>query len=341
MGSPNDGRPRFLATCFILVAAIVLAYRYPDTAHRIPGQARDLLAKVWPGAGESSPEPGAEAPPAGQAPARGINASGEGTLQQTEATVESYMQKHAARNCAVSVLGWSDFAAAGPRSIITLRYRIQQPGRTDAEATVRFTVQGGEVAKTELVQPPGAPLPAVVSPFPRALPRPVVVDRFSGPLFAASHGGSMTLRLDSAFSLAQLEQAKEKARAERKPLGFLMVWGQFFGHEADPRDKGSDSALVHFYEAFHQNLVLVFVRHETELGQVPEAVKKGFFGPNEGGFAPNMAVVDATATEFITEIPFRGLDGNGRDPLFAAGGREIDQWLATHPAAMATPASAN
>jgi hypothetical protein len=38
-------------------------------------------------------------------------------------------------------------------------------------------------------------------------------------------------------------------------------------------------------------------------------------------------------------VPFKNLDGSGRDQLFAAGGKKIDQWLATHPDAMAKPAA--
>jgi len=149
------------------------------------------------------------------------------------------------------------------------------------------------------------------------------------------------MRLSDAFSLSQLEAAKAKARAEHKPLGFLMVWGQFFGEEADTRSRGGAPGLAHFYRAFNSNLVLVFVRHETELGSVPDAVKQGFNGPDEGGFAPNMAVVDATATEFIVEIPYGGNESNGakRDQVFGAGAAKIDRWLATHPYAMPIPSA--
>jgi hypothetical protein len=147
----------------------------------------------------------------------------------------------------------------------------------------------------------------------------------------------MALQAGDAFSLAQLDQAEQKARQEQKPLGFLMVWGVFFGHEADTRGSDSVSALIHFYQVFNRDLVLVFVRHESELNMVPAAVKKGFFGPDEGGYAPNMAVTDATATEFIVEIPYAHLDGPGRDQTFAAGANKIDQWLATHPQAAPTP----
>jgi hypothetical protein len=155
---------------------------------------------------------------------------------------------------------------------------------------------------------------------------------------AAKDAAPMALFTDSAFSLSQIEDAKAKAWAEKKPLGFVMVWGQFFGKKADPRGKGSVSALAHFYRAFGSSLVLVFVRHESELRDVPDAVQQGFSGPDEGGFAPNMAVVDATASQFIVEIPMGGANGEGpkRDEIFAAGAAKIDQWLAAHPNATAS-----
>jgi hypothetical protein len=265
-------------------------------------------------------------------------------------TVEAYMRKYAAPDCVISFLDWSDFSKSGETSAITVRYRVQQPLRPDVVATVRFTLQGSNVLKMDLVHPASQPTPVTQSTPPdqpasqpppisdgNPTPPPQVIDRFSAPILAAEQGPSMTMELTNAFSLNQLEQAKQKAQTEKKPLGFIMVWGQFFDHEADPRSKGSDSALVHFYEVFNKDLVLVFVRHETELPMVPDAVKQGFGGPDEGGYAPNMAVVDATATEFITEIPFRSLDGPGRDELFAAGGKKIDQWLSTHPDAAAIP----
>lgn len=160
---------------------------------------------------------------------------------------------------------------------------------------------------------------------------------------SSKFGGSIVLRLDSAYSLSQLEAAKAKAQAEHKPLGFIMVWGQYFGNDAvDCRGRGGPSGTAHFYRAFKDTLVLVYVRHETELGAVPAAVKQGFNGPDEGGFAPNMAVVDASAKEFIVEIPYGGNNSNGavRDEVFTKGAQKIEQWLAYHPDAMAAPTPA-
>jgi len=348
-----------LAKLLLLVlVAIVFAAFKPELARRIAGECRDLLSSLWappesalhPGAGAgASPAESPSAPAAatpGESPS--APATAEATpaaldpLAQAQLAVESYMRKNAAAQCTLSFLGWSDFSTTGPMSAITLRYRVQQPSQDDVLASVRFTLEAGNVVKRELIATGLQVLNAPVGgPVRIASAIPQVVDRFSEPLAAAEMGSSMTLELSDAYSLAQLDQAKQQARAEGKPLGFIMVWGQFFDHEADPRSKGSDSALVHFYEVFHQALVLVFVRHETELGLVPDAVKKGFNGPDEGGYAPNMAVTDATATEFIVEIPFRALDGAGREPLFAAGGKQIDLWLATHPDAMPTPAGGN
>jgi hypothetical protein len=120
-----------------------------------------------------------------------------------------------------------------------------------------------------------------------------------------------------AFSFDQLEAAKKKAKAEKKMIGFIMVWDTFF-IPSRPLGRGSNDALAHFYDVFHDGLVLVFVRHESELNDVPDAVRKGFFGPDEGGFAPNMAVVTADCSQFVCEIPYGGKESNGgiREQIF-------------------------
>lgn len=120
-----------------------------------------------------------------------------------------------------------------------------------------------------------------------------------------------------AFSLDNLEAARKKAKAEKKLIGFIMEWDSMLV-PAPPMGRGSDCGLAHFYDVFHDGLVLVFVRHESELDKVPAAVKQGFFGPEEGGFAPNMAVVTADCSQFVCEIPYGGDKSNGaiREPIF-------------------------
>ena len=138
--------------------------------------------------------------------------------------------------------------------------------------------------------------------------------------FALARQNQITvLSTNMAFSLATLEQAKARAQAEKKPLGFIMLWDNMLDRRSKPMNPGGNSALAHFYEVFHDNLVLVFVHHETELDKVPDAVKAGFFGPDEGGFAPNMAVVTSDGSQFICEIPLGGgTDSTGatREPVF-------------------------
>jgi hypothetical protein len=143
----------------------------------------------------------------------------------------------------------------------------------------------------------------------------------------------INLTTNLAFSLSDLDAAKKQAKAEHKMIGFIMVWGAFFV-PARPLLRGSDSGLAHFYDVFHNALVLVFVRHESELGLVPDAVKAGFSGPEEGGFAPNMAVVTADCSQFVCEIPYGGNESNGgiRDKIFRDKIAVIKQFARDHPA---------
>jgi hypothetical protein len=120
-----------------------------------------------------------------------------------------------------------------------------------------------------------------------------------------------------AFSLDDLEAAKKKASDEKKMIGFIMEWDSML-IPSRTMGNGSNDGLADFYDVFNGPLVLVFVRHENELDKVPDAVKQGFFGPEEGGFAPNMAVVTADCSHFVCEIPFGGKDSNGmiREQIF-------------------------
>jgi hypothetical protein len=142
-------------------------------------------------------------------------------------------------------------------------------------------------------------------------------DPFEMGLAFARQNATVYLSKNLAFSLDNLEAAKKKAKAEKKMLGFIMEWDTMFT-PANPMEHGSDSGLAHFYDVFRDGLVLVFVRHESELGKVPDAVKQGFNGPEEGGFAPNMAVVTADCSQFVCEIPYGGEKSNGaiREQIF-------------------------
>jgi hypothetical protein len=142
-------------------------------------------------------------------------------------------------------------------------------------------------------------------------------DAFAPGLAIARENAVLNMNKNLAFSLANLEAAKKKAKAEGKLLGFIMEWDNMFV-PAHPWNKGGNCGLAHFYLVFHEPLVLVFVRHEGELDSVPAAVNQGFKGPDEGGWAPNMAVVTADCSQFVCEIPYGGENSTGpiRDQIF-------------------------
>jgi hypothetical protein len=140
-------------------------------------------------------------------------------------------------------------------------------------------------------------------------------DGYSLGMLVARQNQEVYLSKSMAFSLDQLDAAKKKARDEKKLVGFIMVWDDFYT-PSHPVGRGSNGALAHFFDVFHNNLVLVFVSHERELGSVPDAVRQGFGGPEEGGYAPNMAVVNADCSKFVCEIPYAGKDFAGREEIF-------------------------
>ncbi len=166
----------------------------------------------------------------------------------------------------------------------------------------------------------GDSLKGVTVPFsnlPDAIKEKYHCDPFEIGMTFARQNQIVYLNKNLAFSLDNLEAAKKKAQAEKKMLGFIMEWDSMLV-PAHPMQRGSQSGLAHFYDVFNDGLVLVFVRHENELGKVPAAASRGLSGPEEGGFAPNMAVVTADCSQFVCEIPFGGKDSNGqiREQIF-------------------------
>jgi hypothetical protein len=139
-------------------------------------------------------------------------------------------------------------------------------------------------------------------------------DPFKEGLFLARENRLLDLKKDLAFSLDDLEAAKQKAKAEKKMIGFVVVWDQFFTNRlVRTMGKGSDDALAQFYTTFHKALVLVFVSHERELDKLPPAARTGIFGPEAGKFSPKMAVTTADGSQFVCFIPYGADDATGYD----------------------------
>jgi hypothetical protein len=224
-----------------------------------------------------------------------------------------------------------------PQSILNeaSRRKLFQALTPEQEATLRAS--GATPALLTALHAPELLASADVTAASRARQSAAALNHFMADIEAAKTAPDRAVRANEAFSLSQLEDARARAQREHKPLGFVMIWGTMLDAPVSTRETGSNPALLHFCEAFKNSVVLVFVRHETELGKVPKAVSKGFTGPDEGGFAPNMAVVDAGARELIVEIPGGGYDAPKRDAVFATDAAKIQAWLAAHPTAMATP----
>lgn len=208
-----------------------------------------------------------------------------------------------------------------PAAAATYQSELEAKKKSQLEAALKASASA---AVTETSAPASTPAAKPGAEPVKAAP-PVVKYRYDSyePILRDAESDSihLTLKPTDAFSLSQLEDAKKKAVEEHKPLGFMMMWDQFYGKKTDLVSKGGASAASHFYYVFRDQLVLVFVRHEDELDKIPDAVKQGFFGPDEGGFAPNMCVTDATAQVYVCEVPLGGGDSNGaiRTKVFRDG----------------------
>ena len=218
---------------------------------------------------------------------------------------------------------------ASPALIAALRSPtlLASPQELQAYVARRQAQAQVAVAQTEAAaQVKPAPPQAVVLP-----------DHFSEWLEAAKSAPARAMSATDAYGLDQLEEAKARARTERKPLGFIVTSKKCFGQAYNTRQTSAYAALLHFDEAFKEPLVLVFVPQETDPSLLPPAVKKGVTSAAAGNLAPNMAVVDVTASELIVEIPAGGpkADGEQRDEIFKAGAAVIQQWLSYHPTGLA------
>jgi hypothetical protein len=160
-------------------------------------------------------------------------------------------------------------------------------------------------------------------------------------LEAAKTVPEQPVKASAAFSVEQLAEARAQALRDRKPLGFIMMAPTMLDKPTTTRETGGNSALLHFYEAFKDSLVLVFVPVDTKKDQLPGAVLAGFSRPELGGIAPNMAVVDASASALIVAIPCGNAKtaGPDRDTVFKIGATAIQRWLTYHPMAIGVPAS--
>jgi hypothetical protein len=158
-------------------------------------------------------------------------------------------------------------------------------------------------------------------------------DPFETGLSFARQNKVVYLSKNLAFSLDNLEAAKKKARDEKKMIGFILEWDSMLAPSYPMGGTGSNSGMAHFYDVFNDALVLVFVRQESELGKVPDAVKHGFNGPEEGGFAPSMAVVTADCSQFVCQVPLGGGGAStwqAREQVFRQKIAVIKQFAAAH-----------
>ncbi len=159
-------------------------------------------------------------------------------------------------------------------------------------------------------------------------------DPFKEGLFLARENKPVQMKKDLAFALDDLEAAQQKARAENKLIGFIVVHDAFFtNHPVRIMGQGSPGALAQFYTTFHKALVLVFVSQDRDLDKIPPAAKAGILGPEAGRFSPKMAVTTADGSQLVCFIPYGkdGETGYDREAIFKRKINEMKKFQETAP----------
>lgn len=157
-------------------------------------------------------------------------------------------------------------------------------------------------------------------------------------IYQAARKGPIALTENSGFQLARLEEAKAKAVAEGKPLGFVVTWRSYWGPDMDPKAVGgSPGAMAHYHLVYDPLLVMVYVRHEDEYPRMPPGAAAGITGPKAGGWAPKMAITTPDAKTLIEMVPWGATkDGKPgglkeRAAGFRAAWPPVETWYQANP----------
>jgi hypothetical protein len=198
-------------------------------------------------------------------------------------------------------------------------------------------------ARRMITQAPSGPQPVgrKTAPAPAAAPQAILLsDRFMEGIRAAREVPEQPVQLTDAYSLDHLAEARAQAQLERKLMGFIQMTPAMLNRPVTTRTAGPSATLLHFCRAFSKSMVLVFVPGTTKPNQLPPAVVAGLSAKEMNGIVPNMAVVDATATELVLPVP-SGKDnkatGEDRDRTFIASAAIMQRWLSYHPLAIGAP----
>jgi hypothetical protein len=98
------------------------------------------------------------------------------------------------------------------------------------------------------------------------------------------------------YRIDQLQQAKEKAKAEDKQIVFL------YSNENTDCPLAS-RASINIIQRYEHSAVIVYIGREG-WANVPRIVKKAINSPEAGRFIPKTVVVDSGMTEVVSIIPY-------------------------------------
>jgi hypothetical protein len=124
------------------------------------------------------------------------------------------------------------------------------------------------------------------------------------------------------YRMDQLEEAKRRAAAEDKPIGWIASYPEYLAPYAKIRGNGSHAATAYAIRAFQNETVLVFSDARTENHHEPKIVDEALHSPNPHYTVPGVVILTPALDKVICTAPFAS-DAKERIRIFTEALKKI------------------
>jgi hypothetical protein len=135
------------------------------------------------------------------------------------------------------------------------------------------------------------------------------------------------------YRMSQLEQAKQRATAEGKPIGWIASYPEYLQPYPNLLGKGSHAATAYAVRALQKETILVFSDGRTENHAEPRIVDEALHSPDPHYNIPGVIILTPSLDKIIAKIPYEA-DSQERIKKFTDALKKIrdkDSWRQKEP----------
>ena len=135
------------------------------------------------------------------------------------------------------------------------------------------------------------------------------------------------------YRMSQLEDAKKRAVAEGKPIGWIASYPEYLAPHENLMGNGSHAATAYAIRALQKETILIFSDARTENHQEPGIVDNALHSPNPHYTVPGVIILTPLLDKIICQAPFSS-DSQERIRIFTEALKKIrdkDAWREKTP----------